>query len=607
MDHSQQDSMAQAVLSRQERKADAGLKSLLEQSLIILNQLGPEFTTDGENLLALQSRLLADRFQLAVLGQFKRGKSTLLNALLGEELLPTSVLPLTAIPTFLQWGPRLRARVVYQDGRSAEEFCGEVPAELAAFLAKFVTEEVNPRNRLGISQVEVFHPAPLLKGVVLIDTPGIGSTLRHNTETTLSFLPQCDAALFVVSADPPITEVEVKFLQAILPQVARLFVVLNKIDYLRETERKTALNFLAQVLNQEVGLKGEIPIFSVSARQGLEARSSGDSRRWSQSGVEALERYLLDFLAYDRSRALKQALAQKVADILADVLMRLEISIRSLQLPLTELEERLQLFQQQLQEAEAQRIIAADLLQGDQRRLAARLEEQAESLRRGARDHLGEIAKRELARQGDQLDEGAVERVLAEAIPAFFAGQLEALSGEFAQQVAETLRPHEQRADELVEAIRRGAAELFEVPYRAPQSVRAFEVRRRPYWVTQRPDASLTSISAGLAERLLPAHLHRVRAAKRLMAQVESLVLQNVENLRWATRQNLDQAFRRFAASLEERLQETIAATQGAIQAAWTKRQESAPAVSAEVKRLESVAAELRQVQARLEKANLWS
>ncbi|HED04684.1 MAG TPA: Dynamin family protein, partial [Candidatus Fraserbacteria bacterium] len=559
MDHSQRDTMAQAVLSRQERKADAGLKSLLEQSLIILNQLGPEFTTDGENLLALQSRLLADRFQLAVLGQFKRGKSTLLNALLGEELLPTSVLPLTAIPTFLQWGPRLRARVVYQDGRSAEEFCGEVPAELAAFLAKFVTEEVNPRNRLGISQVEVFHPAPLLKGVVLIDTPGIGSTLRHNTETTLSFLPQCDAALFVVSADPPITEVEVKFLQAILPQVARLFVVLNKIDYLRETERKTALNFLAQVLNQEVGLKGEIPIFSVSARQGLEARNSGDSQRWSQSGVEALERYLLDFLAYDRSRALKQALAQKVADILADVLMRLEISIHSLQLPLTELEERLQLFQQQLQEAEAQRIIAADLLQGDQRRLAARLEEQAESLRRGARDHLGEIAKRELARQGDQLDEGAVERVLAEAIPAFFAGQLEALSGEFAQQVAETLRPHEQRADELVEAIRRGAAELFEVPYRAPQSVRAFEVRRRPYWVTQRPDAPLTSISAGLAERLLPAHLHRVRAAKRLMAQVESLVLQNVENLRWATRQNLDQAFRRFAASLEERLQETIA------------------------------------------------
>ncbi|MDN5344604.1 MAG: hypothetical protein PWQ18_715 [Clostridia bacterium] len=84
-----------------------------------------------------------------------------------------------------------------------------------------------------LSQVEVFYPSPLLsKGVVLIDTPGIGSTFRHNTEATLNFLPQCDAALFLVSADPPITEVEVEFLKAVRSRVTHLFFILNKVDYL---------------------------------------------------------------------------------------------------------------------------------------------------------------------------------------------------------------------------------------------------------------------------------------------------------------------------------------------------------------------------------------
>jgi predicted GTPase len=65
---------------------------------------------------------------------------------------------------------------------------------------------------------------------VLIDTPGIGSTHRHNTGMTLRFLPQCDAALFLVSADPPITEVEVAFLIEVRNRVQDLFFVMNKMD-----------------------------------------------------------------------------------------------------------------------------------------------------------------------------------------------------------------------------------------------------------------------------------------------------------------------------------------------------------------------------------------
>ena len=89
----------------------------------------------------------------------------------------------------------------------------------------FVTENSNPKNLKGVLQVEITHPAAILRDVVLIDTPGIGSTYRHNTEATMNFLPQCDAALFVISADPPIMEVEVTFLKEIRSRAAQVFLV----------------------------------------------------------------------------------------------------------------------------------------------------------------------------------------------------------------------------------------------------------------------------------------------------------------------------------------------------------------------------------------------
>jgi hypothetical protein len=86
------------------------------------------------------------------------------------------------------------------------------------------TEDGNPENRYGIIKVDVFLPSPLLRnGVVLIDTPGIGSTYLHNTAATMNFLSQCDAALFLISADPPLTQVELNFLTEAKKHVAKLF------------------------------------------------------------------------------------------------------------------------------------------------------------------------------------------------------------------------------------------------------------------------------------------------------------------------------------------------------------------------------------------------
>jgi GTPase SAR1 family protein len=539
------------------------------------------------------------------LGQFKRGKSTLLNALLGEPLLPTAVVPLTAIPTFIRLGDAPKIRVSYENGRDIEEFTGNTSEERMEFLKRVVTEEGNPRNRLGVTEVEVFLPSPLLaKGVVLIDTPGIGSTYRHNTEATLNFLPQCDAALFLVSADPPMTQVEVEFLREVRERVPRLFFVLNKIDYLDEDERVVALEFLEKTLQEQLGAMDIGPVFAISARLGLQARLSNNNGLWRASGLGELEMHLIDFLASEKAAALADAVRRKAGDVAESALMYFRLSIRSLELPQADLEQRLAAFGIELEGAQRERLAAQDLMAGDKKRTVEYLEEQAEQLRHEARVAL-EKALHESRAIGDDgnLDESAAQEILAAAIPVFFEKKLGALAQEADTRVTGVLQPHQRRVDELVEQVRRTAAELFEIPYHPLDSTRAFEFKSQPYWVTHKWDSSFSPVPENWFDRFLPGNPRRQRAMRRLSEKVEALVMHNVENLRWATLRNLDRAFMHFAASLDECLEETIAATQGAIQAACARREQQAGPLAEETTRLRAKVQELENLKAALGRA----
>ena len=142
-----------------------------------------------------------------------------------------------------------------------------------------MAEEANPENRLGVARVDLFYPAPILAdGTVLIDTPGVGSTLRHNTETALQVIPECDAVLFVASADPPITQTELDYLRRLKSKTERIFFILNKVDYLGSDERKSVAEFLRKVLQENGLFPPDAEIFCVSARNGLIAKQNERSQ-----------------------------------------------------------------------------------------------------------------------------------------------------------------------------------------------------------------------------------------------------------------------------------------------------------------------------------------
>jgi small GTP-binding protein len=207
----------------------------------------------------LLARLAEDRFNLAVLGQFSRGKSSLMNALLGAAKLPTGVLPLTSVITTVTYGENERV-LLKRDGWTLPQ---EVRLDQ---LAEFVTQQGNPGNEKRVTLAEIQLPNELLRlGVHFIDTPGVASAIAANTRTTREFLPEVDAAILVTSFDSPMTETELSFLREIREQVRKVFVVVNKLDLVSSIESGPALDSAREVVRATLQ-DSEIEVFAVSAR-----------------------------------------------------------------------------------------------------------------------------------------------------------------------------------------------------------------------------------------------------------------------------------------------------------------------------------------------------
>lgn len=576
--------MEQDVQKHTVNKENGFLLSLLEKGIDLVSSLGKGFESDTQSISNLKDRLLEGRLHLAVLGQFKRGKSTLLNALVGEPVLPVSVVPLTTVPTFIRFGASPIIRIYYANQQESEEYAGNSTDERTALLVRYVTEEGNPENALGVKDADVLLPSPLLsKGVVLIDTPGIGSTYRHNTEATLNFLQQCDAALFLISADPPITEVELEFLKKVRQKVPRLFFILNKIDYLDEKERDQAISFYRRILAEHLDAEETTPIFCISARQGLEARLKDSRQLWVDSGVAGLETHLIDFLAGEKFSALMDAVSHRAVDCIDAVLMEAGIALEALKLPQQVLEEKIAVFEDSLKRADSERRLIRDVLEGDKKRVAAFLEEQAEGLRQEAERFLKDIIKRPTGFQGyGKSIKAGIQQAWAEAIPEFFQQQQASLDERIKARLLENLSPHEQRLSQLVETLRHTAADLFQVPYRPLRREEALEIRKRPYWVLNTWNTDPLPILKSMDQRL------------------DELVRRNVENLRWSALQNINISFARFAGRVRERLDQTVAATKGAMEAAHVRRSQRSGSAASEMTRLGNHIADLERLKADL-------
>jgi GTP-binding protein EngB required for normal cell division len=563
-----------ALTDEKEYSSSHDLNQTLSRAFDVIRSSVGEESPLAARLNTLRERLQHRRLQIAVLGQFKRGKSTFINALIGAPVLPTGVVPLTAVPTFIAWRAKPAIQVSFSDGRPPEQFAPENTDAIPTLLARFVTEEANPKNRLHVERVDLFYPAELLSdGTALIDTPGIGSTLAHNTETAFRVLPECDASLFIVSADPPITETEVTYLQRLKPKVGRTFFVINKIDYLGAEDRRHVVDFLRKVLEEGSLIKPDAPIFCASAQMALSAKQTNDDQTLRDSGLMEVEEHLLRFLAVEKTQTLTEAIRRKAADILDQAMSEVELRTQAFKIPLEDLQNKAVAFSSSLAAIEEQRLTVGDLMSGDKRRLVGDLEAQIDDFRGAALLELMPVID-----TGLSLSELNWERYIKTEVPTtlerLFTRAAEQFVTRYSSQAETILHNYKRRIDELVEEVRHTAAETFDVVLAAESEPDAFRLIQDPYWVTERISSALIPNFGRFVDHLLPAGPRRRRRRRRIVSETKELIIRNAENLRWAILRGINETFRMAIGHFDDRLSDAVMAIKGVIEDALARRRD---------------------------------
>ncbi|MDP2657194.1 MAG: dynamin family protein, partial [Candidatus Deferrimicrobium sp.] len=198
---------------------------------------------------------------VAVLGQFKAGKSSFLNALIGGDVVPVDVLPSTAVVTRIGYGERERVTV---HGLAGEPF--EIPL---ARLAEFVTERGNPANEKRVAVVDVELPSLVpYEGVRFVDTPGLGSVFAHNTRVSRDWMPRVGAALVAVSVNHPLSEDDLLLLNDVSLHTPEAVLLLTKADLVSGEELASVIEFTRSQATSRTGK--EWRILPVSNRPGFE-------------------------------------------------------------------------------------------------------------------------------------------------------------------------------------------------------------------------------------------------------------------------------------------------------------------------------------------------
>ncbi len=269
--------------------------------------------TKDQDLLSasrdLLMRLADDRFNLMLVGRFSRGKSTLINAILGAAYLPTGILPLTSVITTVRYGSRTQVVLNFNDRHLRQG----IPLSR---LAEYVTQDANPGNVKNVAYAEIELPVELLRrGVFFVDSPGLGSVIIENTQTTERFFPEADAFVLITSYDSPLSDEENRALHRVSQTGKTLFVIVNKQDTVGESERGQVLEYVKAQL-EKFSFQRPPQVYSVSARQALEAKLSQQPDLVAGSGILQFEEELLQFLIEERAQAFLSNMKERIGQFL---------------------------------------------------------------------------------------------------------------------------------------------------------------------------------------------------------------------------------------------------------------------------------------------------
>jgi GTP-binding protein EngB required for normal cell division len=248
-------------------------------------------------------RFEAPQLEIAVFGRVSSGKSSLLNHLAGRAVLPVGVTPITAVPTRLTRGNDTAAVISFAEREPRRIDVGQ--------LSEYASEEGNPGNHKHVTNILVQLPSPRLReGVVLVDTPGIGSLALGGSAETLAYLPRCDLGVVLVDAASTLNQDDLTLLRALYEAGIPAQVLVSKADLLSPPDRERMAAYLREHLRRELGLDLRIqPVSTIGPDEAL-------LTQWFEREIAPL---------WDRHRTLAEAsLRRKTAHLRESVVAVLE-------------------------------------------------------------------------------------------------------------------------------------------------------------------------------------------------------------------------------------------------------------------------------------------
>lgn len=269
----------------------------------------------AENLNQLQEKLSEHIFSVGIMGEFRRGKSTVINALLGQSIVPSDIVPTSATLNYIKWGTTKRGVVNFKDGTKKEVGIDE----LSNYITKITAE--SEKMAETVEDAVVYYPCPFCQnGVQIIDTPGLNDDERM-TAISENVIPTLDAIIMVLVPDSPFSQTEAEFVRnkVMTSDLGRIIFVVNKIDVVDEDDRSRLLNSIKEKIKTSVLQKtidvygedseeykatlekiGDIRIYPVSARKALKGKMNNDIKMIADSGYNEFEKALSILLTEER-------------------------------------------------------------------------------------------------------------------------------------------------------------------------------------------------------------------------------------------------------------------------------------------------------------------
>ena len=260
----------------------------LEQSKPLAEKYGKK--TEYDNLSALLEQGAKQELVLLVCGEFKRGKSSFVNALLGQDLCPVADGIATSTVSIIRYGEKAKAvrhySTLVMNEKNEEELSlmeEEISIDQISKFAKGTSDEIG--NTMFI---DIETPSALLKnGLVVIDTPGVGSLDPRHLFLTLQALPKADAFFYVTDTGEPLTTTELGFIKERLVPTGKPFdLLLSKSDKVGRNELTRYVEDTEKKVYDDCGVK--VKCTPVSSTEWDSFNKSGNERRRANSNCEAV-------------------------------------------------------------------------------------------------------------------------------------------------------------------------------------------------------------------------------------------------------------------------------------------------------------------------------